>query len=627
MTIFSVNNLSKSYGEAPLFQNISFGMEQGEKIGLIGRNGAGKSTLLKIIGGLETPDIGEAVLNSNIKVEYLTQSTEYEDDDEAIDYVVKSIPELYLILKEYHELLSSNNGDNQRIIDLSHRIDELNGWGIEAEAKKTLQKVGITDFNLRLKYASGGEKKRIAIARVLISKPDLLILDEPTNHLDADTVQWLQDELSQSNLSIIFVTHDRYFLDSLSTRIIELDMERLFSYQGNYENYLMQKAIFLQTEKSTNDHLQNKLRTELEWLSRGAKARRTKQKSRIDWAGKLKDDIRFVDQKKIKIEVGNVFLGSKIIEAHNISYSVKNRLLINNFSYTARPTDKIGIIGPNGSGKSSLLKIFTENFTPQKGSCKLGTTVKIGHYEQEIESLDQSKTVIASLREIAEYINVGEGKERKLTAAELLDKFLFPRKRQNSYVYTLSGGEKKRLALLRLLMANPNVLLLDEPTNDFDIETLNVLEDYLDNFYGVLIVVSHDRAFLDRCVEFIWAFEGDGKIKEYPGNYSDYLVKKESNKVLERENKLNDKKAEPQVVKEIKSQNTAKLSFKEKKEIEQLDIDIPHYESRINEIQTELAAKFSDYKLVESLNLELVDITNKLNDGTERWLELSEKQD
>jgi len=316
MTIFSVNNLSKSYGEAPLFQNISFGMEQGEKIGLIGRNGAGKSTLLKIIGGLETPDIGEAVLNSNIKVEYLTQSTEYEDDDEAIDYVVKSIPELYLILKEYHELLSSNNGDNQRIIDLSHRIDELNGWGIEAEAKKTLQKVGITDFNLRLKYASGGEKKRIAIARVLISKPDLLILDEPTNHLDADTVQWLQDELSQSNLSIIFVTHDRYFLDSLSTRIIELDMERLFSYQGNYENYLMQKAIFLQTEKSTNDHLQNKLRTELEWLSRGAKARRTKQKSRIDWAGKLKDDIRFVDQKKIKIEVGNVFLGSKIIEAH-----------------------------------------------------------------------------------------------------------------------------------------------------------------------------------------------------------------------------------------------------------------------------------------------------------------------
>lgn len=626
MTIFSVNNLSKSYGDGPLFENISFGMEQGEKIGLIGRNGAGKSTLLKIIGGLETPDTGEAVLNSNIKVEYLTQSTEYEDDDEAIDYVVKSIPELYSSLKEYHELLKNNSANTDRIIELSHRIDELNGWGIEAEAKKTLQRVGITDFNLRLKYASGGEKKRIAIARVLISKPDLLILDEPTNHLDADTVQWLQDELSQSNLSIIFVTHDRYFLDSLSTRIIELDLERLFSYQGNYENYLMQKAIFLQTEKSTNDHLQNKLRTELEWLSRGAKARRTKQKSRIDWAGKLKDDIRFVDQKKIKIEVGNVFLGSKIIEAHNISYSIKDRLLINNFNYTARPTDKIGIIGPNGSGKSSLLKIFTEKFIPQKGSCKLGTTVKIGHYEQEIESLDQSKTVIASLREIAEYINVGVGRDRKLTAAELLDKFLFPRKRQNSYVHTLSGGEKKRLALLRLLMANPNVLLLDEPTNDFDIETLNVLEDYLDNFYGVLIVVSHDRAFLDRCVEFIWSFEGNGKIKEYPGNYSDYLVKKESNKVLDRENKLNEKKAEPIVTKEIKPQNSAKLSFKEKIELEQLDIDIPNYESRINEIQAELAAKFSDYKLVESLNSELVEITTKLNDGTERWLELSEKQ-
>jgi ATP-binding cassette subfamily F protein uup len=623
MTLFSASNLSKSFRDKPLFRGVSFGMEQGEKLGLIGRNGAGKSTLLKIIAGIESPDEGEVALNNNLKVEYLTQRTDFEIDDTALNYVLKGKADLYSYFKEYYHLINSKNGNNARIIELSHKIDEQSGWDIEAKAKKYLQMLGITDFSKLLENASGGEKKRIALARIFISEPDLLILDEPTNHLDADTVQWLQDELSQSKISLMFVTHDRYFLDALATKIIEIDFEKLFSYQGNYENYLLQKEMQLANEKSTNEKLQSKLRQELEWLSRGAKARRTKQKSRIDWANKIKDDVRFVEHKNIKIEVGGNFLGSKVIEAHNISYNIQDRILINNFSYNAKAGDRIGIIGANGSGKSTLLKIFNQELEASSGSCKLGSTVKIGYFEQEHLSIDESKTLIGSLQEIAEYINVGVGKERKITVRELLERFLFPRSRHGAYIYTLSGGEKKRIALLRLLMANPNVLLLDEPTNDFDIDTLAVLEEYLDNFYGVLITVSHDRAFLDRAVNFIWAFENNGKIKEYPGNYSTYLEKKELNK--KNDNKeIIEKKNEVTTNKHITKSN--KLSFKEQKEINEIIDLIPILEEKIKELQEKLSNEFSNYKLIESLSKELNETQEKLDEITLRWLELSEKE-
>lgn len=628
MIIISANGLSKAFTQTTLFQNISFGIEQGEKVGLIGKNGAGKTTLLRILAGAETPDNGEVVRTNDIKVDYLTQTTEYEYEDTAIDYVMNGIPELHEAFQEYHFLLDSNSKDSEKLAQLSHKIDELNGWSIESEAKKILQKVGITDFEKSLHTASGGEKKRIALAKILIAKPDLLILDEPTNHLDADTVQWLQDELSATNLTIIFVTHDRYFLDALATRIIELDFEKLLFFNGNYETYLTQKQALLLNEKSTNDHLQNKLRQELEWLSRGARARRTKQKARIDWAGKLKDDIRFVEHKRIKIEVGNNFLGSKVIEASNVGFTIGDRLLIDNFSYNAQHGDRIGIIGPNGSGKTSLLKIFAEMLSPTKGSCKLGSTVKIGYFEQEHKTLDESNTVIGSLQEIAEYINVGVGKERKITCRELLDRFLFPRNRQHTFVHTLSGGEKKRLALLRLLMANPNVLLLDEPTNDFDIETLNVFENYLDDFFGVLIIVSHDRSFLDRCAEFIWAFEGNGVIKEYPGNYTAYLEKKETKKTELRELKSLERKSDPQTKEDgnykpaVKSN---KLTFKEKIELEKIETEIETLETRKSELENQLNSPDQDYKILEQLAHELNETINKLDSITNRWLELSEK--
>jgi ATP-binding cassette subfamily F protein uup len=624
MTILTANNLSKSFGEKLLFQNLSFGMEQGEKIGLIGRNGAGKSTILKIIASLETPDTGEVVKSNAIKIEFLNQTTEYEYEDTALDYVMSGLPEVHNAFQEYHELIERTNPNLERVSELTHIIDGLHGWDIESKAKQILQRVGITDFSKSLHSASGGEKKRIAIAKILISNPDLLILDEPTNHLDADTVQWLQNELSASNLSIIFVTHDRYFLDDVATRIIELDFEKLISYPGDYEDYLIQKQILLQTEKSTNEHNESKYRQELEWLSKGAKARRTKQKSRIDWAEKLKDDIRFVEQKKIKIELGKSFLGSKVIEMHNLGFEIEGRVLIDDFTYIAKQNDRIGIIGPNGSGKSTFLKIITDDIQPTKGDCKVGQTVKIGYFSQENDSLDDSKTVIGSLQEIAEFIKVGFGRDKKITPKELLDRFLFPRNRHNSYVHTLSGGEKKRLGLIRMLMTNPNVLLLDEPTNDFDIDTLNVLENYLDDFFGTLLIVSHDRAFLDRCVEFIWSFEGNGLIKEYPGNYSSYLEKKLINKNANKidakpsynDNSKNNNKKVP---------NSNKLSYKEKRELEEIEVEINQLENRIAELNSELNAYIEDYKIVEDKSNELHNLNSKLDTITTRWLELSEK--
>ncbi len=629
MTIFSASNLSKSFISSSLFQNISFGMEQGDKIGLIGKNGAGKSTLLKIIAGYEKADSGDIVLANDIKVEYLTQTTEYDYEDTALDYVMNGIPTIHQAFQEYHHLLETNSPDLDKVTNLSHKIDELDGWNIESQAKQILQKVGITDFEKSLRSASGGEKKRIAIAKILIAKPDLLILDEPTNHLDADTVQWLQNELSTSNLSIVFVTHDRYFLDALASRIVELDFGKLFFYSGNYEQFLIQKQVLLQNEKSTNEHLQNKLRQELEWLSRGARARRTKQKSRIDWAEKLKDDIRFVEHKKIKIELGNLYLGGKVIEANNIRLVMGDRTLIDNFTYTSQNVDRIGIIGPNGSGKTSLLKIFAGLLKPTEGTSKLGSTVKIGYFDQENENLDPNKTVIGSLQEIAEYINVGIGKERKITCKELLDRFLFPRNQQYSYVHTLSGGEKKRLSLLRMFMANPNVLLLDEPTNDFDIDTLNVLENYLDDFYGVLIIVSHDRAFLDRCIEFIWSFEGNGLIKEYPGNYTLYLEKKEEQKKDLRDQKIIEKSNEipiPSKVKNFTNEKSSKLTFKEKRELEFLENEIENVEINISILKTKLNDGEQDYRLLGNISNELNKNILRLEELTLRWMELSEKE-
>ncbi len=624
MTVFACNNLSKSYNDKLLFEKIAFGMEEGDRVGIIGKNGAGKTTLMKIIAGLEPQDEGEVVLNSSVRMEYLDQMPIFDADEIVIDYVMKSNLELFQLIEEHNQICSISDKDltekaKERLNYTAHKIDLLDGWNFENSAKALLNKLGMFNLLDNVNTLSGGQKKRVSLAKALLSKPDLLILDEPTNHLDADSVQWLQDYLQSSSSSLLFVTHDRYFLDGVSTRIVEIDSCKIFNYPGNYEKYLEAKEAFEKAKQSTVHHQLSQLRSELAWLMKGAKARRTKQKSRIDWIDELKKSAVKTKDKKIEIELGKVFLGNRIIEAHYISKAMSDKKLFNNFVYIAKPKDRIGIIGPNGCGKSTFLRVLMGDLKPDDGRVDIGGSIKIGYFKQEFEELADDATPISALREIAEYIDVGVGRDRYITTRELLDKFLFPRYQQNNYVSTLSGGERRRLALLRVLMANPNVLFLDEPTNDFDIQTLNAFENYLDDFYGVLIIVSHDRAFLDRTVNFIWSFEPNGTIKEYPGNYSYYLEQKEKQSKL---NQQTDDK--PKVKREKQEKAKVKLSFKEQREYDEITEMIPKLEIEYKSIEEKMMDINMDYREVEKLAIKLNEIKDKIEEMTMRWMELEE---
>ncbi|MDR0927260.1 MAG: ABC-F family ATP-binding cassette domain-containing protein [Ignavibacteria bacterium] len=616
MTIFSCNGLTKSYNDKILFENIAFGMDTGDKIGIIGKNGIGKTTLMKIIAGIETQDVGDMVFNSQIRYEYLDQMPIFNSNDTALDYVMSSKPELMAWLEEHRLLSKSANPDAVKINLLAHQIEEVSGWNFENEAKKMLSQLGIEEFHKDVNHLSGGLKKRVALARSLLSNPDLLILDEPTNHLDADSVQWLQDRLQSSGTSLLFVTHDRYFLDAVANKILEIDQQKIFTYPGSFEQYLEMKEAFLKSQEATKIHTLSRLRVELAWLQRGAKARRSKQKSRIDWVQELAKSVNKVEEKKIKIELGNKFLGSRIIEAHNIGTSIGGKLLFQNVTYIAKPKDRIGIIGPNGSGKSTFLSVLAGIRFPDKGRCEIGMSADIGYFHQEIKDLNPTQSVIEALKEIAEYIDVGIGRDRFITTRDLLDKFAFPRYQHTSLISTLSGGEMRRLALCRVLMANPNVLLLDEPTNDFDLQTLAALEEYLDDFLGVLLIVSHDRSFLDRTVNFIWAFNGSGNVKEYPGNYSNYLERKEKEKRAARSD------APEKQVKPKNDNPKKKLSYMEQRELDTLEVIIPEMEAKKAAIELEIQTT-ADYKQIEQLSVDLQTLSNDIDVATVRWLELS----
>lgn len=620
MTIFSCNNLSKSFGEKLLFDDVAFGIEKGERIGIIGKNGAGKTTLMKIIAGILPADSGEVIFNNEVKHDYLEQMPSFSINDTIINSVLKANDMIYHLVNDYEDLCSSNS-NTQKLNELSNLMDKYDAWNYEVDARKIITQLGIIDENEYVENLSGGLKKRVALARAIVQNPDLLILDEPTNHLDVDSVQWLQDFLQNSTRSLLFVTHDRYFLDAVCTGIIEIDNGKIFKYPGSYFDFLERKEERVRVEKATTDKKISRLKTELAWLQKGAKARRTKQKSKIDWISDLKNSVVKVNDKKIEIELGNRFLGSRIIEAHSITKSIDEKLLFKNFTYNAKAGDRIGIIGANGSGKSTFLKTLSGIIIPDEGTIKFGSSIQIGYFHQELEDLDPTKSVIGTLKEVAEYINVGEGRDRYLTNRDLLDKFLFPRWQHSSLVQTLSGGEKRRLALIKILMANPNVLLLDEPTNDFDLDTLAALEDYLDDFYGVLIIVSHDRSFLDRAVHFIWNFEGDGNIKEYPGNYSLYLEKKEAENSEEKKiNKKIDSRTERKSF-----QVKKKLSFKEKMEYEKILKELPELEDKRDKLRSIInSGTESDYQKLNELSIDLVTIEEQIDDFTMRWLELED---
>ncbi len=603
LTIFSASELSKSYFEKILFDNISFGIQDGERVGIIGRNGAGKTSLLRIVAGIDEPDSGIVAFNREARFDYLPQLPVFDVDDTAIHAVTKAY-------------------------DPSH--GHLEDWEVEIRASLYLGKLGVQNQEDNVHTMSGGQRKRVAIARALMAEPDLLILDEPTNHLDADSVQWLQDELMKSSKALLLVTHDRYFLDAVCTRILELDQLRIISYAGGYESYLERKESMIEVQDATADHMRNKLRSELAWLQKGAKARRTKQKSRIDWIHRMQVEPPKADIRDIEMQLGHRFLGGRVIDAVDISKHIGKHPLFKKFTYRAKGLDRIGIIGPNGAGKSTLLNTLAGLAKPDEGYVTLGETVTIGYFAQEIKDLKENETVLANVREVAEFIDVGVGRDRFITAKELCDRFGYSSKQQHAYVHTLSGGERRRLGLLRILMSNPNVLFLDEPTNDFDIVTLTALEDYLQHFKGVLLIVSHDRAFLDKTVDTIWAFEANGRIKEYPGNYSAYLTKIEerpSGKTtsLARNDTRDSDRSQPSEVSTTPSAQPKPLSFKERKQITQLENQLHDLEVQKAAIEEKLSAGSGDFRALQSLGEELTRTVQKIDDVTQKWLEMSER--
>lgn len=598
MNILNAEKISKTYGEKVLFDKVVLGVNKGDKIGVIGVNGTGKSTFLKIIAGIEEPDAGEIVSGRGVTVSYLAQAPQFNPGDTIVGYVIKD----------------KNNAS-------------------EAEAKTILTKLGITDFDAAINTLSGGQRKRIALARTLVSPAEVLILDEPTNHLDSDMVIWLEEYIKKFKGELIMVTHDRYFLDNVTNRIVELDGGKLYGYDTNYSGFLELKTQREEMERATEAKRANILRRELEWIRRGCQARSTKQQARIDRYEDMKEASRQArasfENKALEMNSVSTRLGKKTIELSDICKSFGEKKVIDDFTYIFLRDDRIGIIGKNGCGKSTLMKIITGNLKPDSGSVEIGDTVRIGYFMQENEPLDEKMTVLEFVRSIGEYVTTATG---KATASQMCEKFLFGPKSQWTPISKLSGGEKRRLYLLSVLMSAPNVLILDEPTNDLDIETLEILEDYLDGFAGIVIVVSHDRYFLDRTVDRIFSFEGGGRLKQYEGGFSDYYEKKQAENGIASGGAMQSVKeavsgdttsAKPKKYYKER-ENKLKFTYAEQKEYDTIDDDIASLESKIEELDGEIAGVATQYSRLNELMQEKADVESQLEHKMDRWVYLND---
>ena len=625
MNLMTLENINKSYSEKTLLKDISLGINEGEKIGLIGVNGTGKSTLLKIIAGAEECDSGTITKSNKVRVEYLPQNPEYNEESTVLEQVFKGTSSEMKLLGEYEDILEKINISfdenlNKKLLSLQDKIDALNLWDLESEAKSVLTKLGITNFNQKMKELSGGQRKRVSLASALITPCELLILDEPTNHLDNDTIDWLEEYLNNSKASLLMITHDRYFLDRVTNRIIELDKGRLFSYDGNYSLFLEKKMERLAIESSMEEKRQNLIRTELAWVRRGARARTTKQKARLQRFDELVNRDVITPDEKIDISVGSTRLGNKIIEIHHISKSFEDKTVINDLDYTLARNDRIGIIGKNGQGKSTLIKILNNQIKPDSGEISIGETVKIGCFTQDDAHMDLNMRAIDYVKEASDYIETSDGS--KISASQMCERFLFNSTMQYTLIGRLSGGERRRLHLLRTLMTAPNVLLLDEPTNDLDIETLNILEDYIDEFKGVVISVSHDRYFLDRICNKIFAYDGNGNIHIYTGNYSDYLIYKEIQGIeFEEAKKTMSKEDSAKEIKKEKPKNNKKLkfSYNEQREFDTIDSDIEKLESKIAELEESTSKFATNFTKLQEILDEKSNLEKELEHKYERW--------
>ena len=629
MVLLTVEGIGKTYGLKTLFTEVSFGIDDRDKIGIIGANGSGKSTLMKILAGAETPDSGRVMISREKRISYLPQDSAYDAEDTVLEAVLKSGDKVMALICEYElalKALEESDGDAaliEKVTNLSHDLDVSGAWDLESNAKSVLGKLGLNDLTAKMGTLSGGQRKRVALAHALVVPSDALILDEPTNHLDADSVEWLENYIKRYAGAVILITHDRYFLDRVATRMIELDGKTAKTYTGGYASYLVQKEEE-EAQEVRDERKRNALaKQELEWMRTGAKARTTKQKARLQRAEALVYAPKKEQKQEMEIGFGAERLGAKIVEFHDVSKSYDSKTLLRDFDYMLEKGDRIGIIGPNGSGKTTLLEMIAGRVKPDSGRIEIGPTVKIGYYDQESRHLDDSRRVIEYIKEEAEQIKTKDG--TLVSAAKMLERFLFSGAAQYNPIGNLSGGERRRLYLLRQLIGAPNVLLLDEPTNDLDIPTLRVLEDYLDTFPGCLVVVSHDRYFLDRTVEHIFAFEMGGTVRRYPGNYSVYLEMKATaaDEPVAKPKPATAPAAKPAPV-TSSSPKQRKLNSKEKRELEQLEVAIAEAEARQESINAELAAAGSDFDTVQKLGDELHKIQAKLDKDMERWAELAE---
>ena len=622
MNLMTLENISKSYSEKTLLKNISLGINEGEKIGIIGVNGTGKSTLLKIIAGAEVCDDGSIIKSNSVRIEYLPQNPDYNENFTVLQQVFKGTSSEMKLLLEYEETLDalSNNYDdnlNSKLINLQEKIDSLNLWDLESEAKTVLTKLGITNFNQKVKELSGGQRKRVSLASALITPCELLILDEPTNHLDNDTIDYLEEYLNNRRGSLVMITHDRYFLDRVSNRIIELDKGRLFSYDGNYSTFLEKKMERLTLEASMEEKRQNLIRKELAWVKRGAKARTTKQKARLQRFDELVNKENYTPDEKMDISVSSTRLGKKIIEMHHISKKFGDKIVIDDLDYTIARTDRIGIIGKNGMGKSTLIKILNGEILPDSGHIEIGETVNIGCFNQDDSHMHPDIRAIDYIKEASDYIETADGV--KISASQMCEKFLFNSTMQYSFIKNLSGGERRRLHLLRTLMLAPNVLLLDEPTNDLDIATLNILEDYLDDFNGIVITVSHDRYFLDRICNKIFAYEGVGKINIFTGNYSDYSIYREIKGIEFKEDVKKSPENIPIKKEKPKSNKKLKFTYNEQREFETIDSDIEKLEQKIQNLESDSIKFATDFVKLQEILTEKANAEAELEHKYERW--------
>lgn len=615
MSILSTEQLGHSFNDNWLFKDLYFGLNKGDRVALVGINGTGKSTLLRILSGLLAPSLGKVVTERDLRIGYLEQDPQFQNQETISDFIYSIGNEKQQLIRQYEEAVGKEIQDEKLLNKLMDELSNANAWEYEYEIKTILGRMGIQNLEQKIVTLSGGQRKRLALAKLLIDDPDVYILDEPTNHLDIETIEWLESYMTSGQKTILLVTHDRYFLDNVSSRIIELDRGKLQSFNGNYSYYLEKKAEQNAAEDASFSKNSNLLKKELEWMRRQPKARTTKSKSRIDSFYELEEKTKGRQVKSsLELSVNVARQGNKILELDNIEKAFNGKAVINNFSYVFKKGDRIGVAGKNGTGKSTLLNIVTGAIQPDKGSVQVGETTVFGYYRQGGLEFKEDERVIDVVKNIAEYITMADGKT--LTASQVLTHFLFPPAKQYGMVNKLSGGEKKRLQLMRVLMKNPNYLILDEPTNDLDIDTLNVLEDFLLNFPGILMLVSHDRYLIDRLTDQLFIFEGNGNVRIYSGNYTDYRLEQDEPKAAV--------KAKPIIEKSEPETPKRKLSFKEQKELDDLESETKLLEKNIETLTTELNSGITDHTKLSEIALQIQSLKDEIDIKTLRWLELSE---